>query len=182
VYDLCDSVFSCNVMPPESGRADEKKGIILIFNSNRQKVVYVSRTDVMNPLSAFSRHGFELDGADWPSVEHYYQGMKFEDPEIRESIRTAEHPKDAQQIARKNKRKMRRDWKTVRQTMMTRAVYIKCRTHPEVAAALLATKDLDIFENSQYDYYWGCGRDQRGENVYGKILMNVREKLREIGA
>lgn len=177
----------CTCLRSKSRRAGHNINIVeedfvLIFNNSQQKVVYVSRTDAENPLSAFSRHGFELDGAHWPSVEHYYQGMKFEDPDIRESIRNAGHPKDAQLIARKNKRKIRRDWKSIKQTMMTRAVYIKCRTHDEVRLALLATKELDIMENSQYDYYWGCGRDQRGENTYGKILMNVRNKLRETEA
>jgi ribA/ribD-fused uncharacterized protein len=62
---------------------------------------------------------------------------------------------------------------------MTRAVYIKCRTHPEIAEALLATGDQVLVESSNYDYFWGCGRDRRGENMYGKVLMNVREKLRD---
>ena len=63
--------------------------------------------------------------------------------------------------------------------MMTRAVYIKCRTHEEVAAALLATGDQQIVESSQYDYYWGCGRDGRGHNAFGKVLMAVRDKLKQ---
>lgn len=36
-----------------------------------------------------------------------------------------------------------------------------------------------LMENSQYDYYWGCGRDRLGHNAYGKVLINVRKKLRE---
>ena len=35
-----------------------------------------------------------------------------------------------------------------------------------------------IVESSLYDHYWGCGRDQRGHNYYGKMLMDVRDKLR----
>jgi ribA/ribD-fused uncharacterized protein len=57
---------------------------------------------------------------------------------------------------------------------------MKCRSHAEVASALLKTGDKTIVENSQYDYYWGCGRDGRGENRYGKILMDIRTKLSEI--
>ena len=62
---------------------------------------------------------------------------------------------------------------------MTRGIYIKCRTHTEVADALLATGDQKIVESSQYDYYWGCGRDGRGHNTYGNVLMAVREKLQK---
>ncbi len=62
---------------------------------------------------------------------------------------------------------------------MTRAVYTKCRTHPNIARELLATGDETLVDNNQYDYFWGCGRDRRGNNAYGKALMNVRAKLRE---
>jgi ribA/ribD-fused uncharacterized protein len=65
---------------------------------------------------------------------------------------------------------------------MTRAVYTKCRTHPEVAARLLATGDRRLVENNSYDYYWGCGRDRRGDNHYGRVLMNVRARLRQEAA
>ena len=144
-------------------------------------VLYVSRTDVNDPLASYSKHGFELDGAEWPSAEHYVDGMLFEDPALREAIRTAAHPREAEALAQANKKRFRRDWKAARQTLMTRAVYIKCRTHEEAAQALLATGDRPLMENSQYDYYWGCGRDGRGENVYGKVLMAVRAKLRALG-
>jgi hypothetical protein len=60
---------------------------------------------------------------------------------------------------------------------MTRAVYTKCKTHAEIAALLLSTGSNRLVENSQYDYFWGCGRDRRGTNSYGQVLMNVRDKL-----
>jgi hypothetical protein len=139
----------------------------------------LSRTDALHPLAAFSRHAFELDGDTWPSVEHYFQAMKFRDRRIREAIRDAPHPRLAQKIARRRFWKIRRDWKKLRRVLMTRATYIKCLTHPEVRDELLATGELTIVENSLYDHYWGCGRDQRGNNYFGKMLMDVRNRLRE---
>ena len=35
-------------------------------------------------LSNFYPHGFEEEGIYWPSVEHYFQAMKFEDRTYRE--------------------------------------------------------------------------------------------------
>jgi len=137
----------------------------------------VSRTDVNHPLSAYSKFGFELDGVEWPSVEHYYQAMKFEDGEIRESIRSADHPAKASKLAKANKKLVRKDWPQVRQVMITRAIYTKCRSHQEIADLLLATGDKHIVEATMYDYYWGVGRDGRGLNVFGKVLMAVRDKL-----
>ena len=75
-------------------------------------------------------------------------------------------------------KKVRDDWKKVRRVVMTRAVYTRSHAHPESAKALLETGSRKLMENSQYDYFWGCGRDRRGENTYGQVLMDVREKLR----
>jgi ribA/ribD-fused uncharacterized protein len=146
--------------------------------SDTKEPYYLSRADVNHPLASYSKLGFELDGASWPSAEHYYQGMKFAEAELRDAVRVADHPNKAKKIAEANKRLVRKDWNQVREVMMTRANYVKCRTHDAVAAALLATGDQKIIETSQYDYYWGCGRDGRGHNTYGKVLMAVRSKLR----
>ncbi len=151
----------------------------MLFNNTEQERFTLSRIDPTNPLAAYSKHGFELDGEQWPSVEHYYQAMKFEEGEYRDSIRNATHPADAAKLGKSKKHGRRKDWDKVKVTYMTRATYIKCRTHPEVATALLASGEKTIVETSQYDYFWGCGRDLRGNNAFGKMLMGVREKLRE---
>jgi ribA/ribD-fused uncharacterized protein len=105
--------------------------------------------------------------------------MKFEEGEIRESIRSSDHPAEASKLAKANKKLVRKDWSQVRQVMMTRAVYTKCRTHREIADLLLSTGDKHIVESTMYDYYWGVGRDGRGHNVFGIVLMAVRDKLTE---
>ena len=69
--------------------------------------------------------------------------------------------------------------KKMKEVIMTRGIYIKCRTHAEAANRLIATDEQKIIENSQFDYFWGCGRDGRGHNTFGKVLMAVRDKLRQ---
>jgi ribA/ribD-fused uncharacterized protein len=146
---------------------------------SKDRSVYVSRTDANEILSTYSRHGFDLDGVHWRSVEHYFQAMKFEDPDEREKVQRAEHPGIARRLGRRRLVKIRRDWSKVRRVIMTRATYTKCRTHTEVAERLLDTGDRNIVETTLYDYFWGLGRDQRGNNVYGAVLMDVRQKLQE---
>lgn len=150
----------------------------MFFNPPEPDPLYLSRFDEDNLLSSFSCHGFHLDEADWPTVEHYYQGMKFTDAAQRAAIRDTPSAAEARQLAEQHTQAVRKDWKKIRQTIMTRGVYIKCLTHRPVADALLTTGEQKIVENSQYDYYWGCGRDGRGHNTYGKILMDIRDKLR----
>ena len=76
-------------------------------------------------------------------------------------------------------RRIRKDWSKIRRVIMTRAIYTKCRTHPEVAQRLLETGEKTLVETTQFDYFWGCGRDRRGRNIYGAVLMDVRKKLRD---
>ena len=44
---------------------------------------------------------------------------------------------------------------------------------------LLDSGDEPIRDTSLYDYFWGTGRDQGGENRFGEVLMAVRNRLRE---
>lgn len=141
--------------------------------------LFTSRTDPASLFGTYAPFSFELEGKVWPTVEHYFQGMKVTDEDRQEKIRTADTPALARKLGRKRSKSFRRDWKQIRETVMTRGIYTRCRTHPELADALLATGDQKIVENSNFDYFWGCGRDRRGDNRYGKVLMNVRAKLRE---
>ncbi len=149
-----------------------------LFPDYDANALYLSRSDVNEVLGTFSKHGFTLEDKEWPSVEHYYQAMKFESGADQEKVRLASHPRKARKLGRSRFRKLRRDWPEVKRVYMTRAVYTKCKTYPDIAEKLLATGDKQLVESSQYDYFWGCGRDRRGDNHYGRILMNVREKLR----
>lgn len=147
--------------------------------SKPEPATYVSRVDAANPLSSYSPHPFLLDDLEWPTVEHYFHGMKFNHPDQRVAIRGAPTPHDAEALAEQHADAVRKDWKQIQTTIMTRALYIKCRTYPDIAEILLSTQDQKLVETSLYDYFWGCGRDGRGHNHYGKVLMNVRERLRQ---
>lgn len=150
-----------------------------LFAGANQDAIYFSRTDFTQDFGTWSKHPFVLEGKEWPSVEHYFQAMKFADESYQEKIRCAEHPKQARKLGRKRFKKIRTDWRQVKVVYMTRALYTKCKTYPDIARQLLQTNDKKLVENSLYDYFWGCGRDRRGENMYGQVLMNVRSKLRE---
>ena len=148
-----------------------------LFDLADSDATYFSRSDADEILGAWSNHPFLLEDKQWPTVEHYYQAMKFEDPSAQEKVRTAASPKQARKLGRSRFRRIRKDWKKVKSVYMTRALYTKCKTHPDVAEQLLKTGSSKLVENSLYDYYWGCGRDRRGTNMYGQVLMNVRDKL-----
>lgn len=151
----------------------------MLFPDLDEDSVFVHRADPKEQFGVYSAHSFELDGFTWPTAEHYFQAMKFVEtnPEHSERIRQAATPKQARKLGRQRMKNLRKDWAKVKRVIMTRALYTKCRTYPEIGQALIDTNQAKIMEASQYDYYWGCGRDRRAENVYGKVLMDVRAKL-----
>jgi len=148
-----------------------------IVADHDQDEMYVTRSEGNEDFGSFYKHPFQLEDKEWPSVEHYYQAMKFDDQAYQETIRCADHPKKARKLGRNRFRSIRKDWRDVKVVYMTRAVYTMCRTYPDIATKLMTTGSNRLVENSQYDYFWGCGRDRRGDNHFGKVLMNVRDKL-----
>lgn len=153
-----------------------------LFPEYDENTIYFSRVDVDEVFGSYSEHGFTLEDKHWPSVEHYYQAMKFSDESYQDKIRQAAHPKTARKLGRSRFKKIRKDWATVKSVYMSRALYTKCRSYPEITEKLLQTSEEKLVESSAYDYYWGCGRDRRGTNMYGQVLMKVRAKLREEAA
>src|SRR4051812_5945804 len=125
-------------------------------------------------FSNFSRHGFELDGAYWPTSEHYFQAAKFVGTPHVEEIRKAKTAKQAAGMGRERTRPLRPDWEQVKDDVMRRAVRQKFEIHADIRAILIATGDAPIVENAPGDYYWGCGKDGTGKNMLGLILIETR--------
>ena len=137
----------------------------------------LSRFDPAHLLSTVSAHSFQLEDRVWPTAEHYFQAHKFRDPAYGEKIRLAADAQQARKLGNAWLKRKRPDWKQVRRTLMTRAMYSKCVQHEAVRQALLETGERLLIETSAYDHYWGIGRDQRGENMFGQVLMDIRHKL-----
>lgn len=153
----------------------------MLFPDLDEDTIFVHRADPDELLGVFSAHPIELEGKEWPTVEHYFQAMKFVEtnPDYCEKIRLAPNAKTARRMGRMRFKSIRRDWSKVKRVYMTRGLYTKASMYVQVAEALLATGNAKLMEGSQYDYYWGCGRDRRAENTFGKVLMDVRKKLQE---
>ena len=76
---------------------------------------------------------------------------------------------------------LRPDWEEVKVGIMEEIVRAKFTQHPELAARLLSTGDKVLVEGNHWgDTCWGVDtRTGQGENHLGKILMKVREELRQ---
>lgn len=69
------------------------------------------------------------------------------------------------------------DWDIHRITVMIMAVLLKFKQNKDLLKKLKATGSKYLYEDSPRDSYWGIGKDKKGENMLGKILMCVRHIL-----
>ncbi len=130
----------------------------------------------------FSNFFVEEDGL---TVEHRFQASKSLDPEVQQTILAAKNPQQAKKLG-KNKKfcKLRPDWEKVKDSIMEDLVLEKFTKYKVLRAELVATGDAELIEgNWWHDRVWGMVRGPSGkwvgENRLGKILMRVRDRLRE---
>ena len=133
-------------------------------------------------FSNFSPHPIYIQDTYWSTVEHYYQAQKFvgtPDAVVIPEIHAAPTPEQAAALGRDRTRTVRSDWEQVKTQVMRQAVLTKFLTHKDIQAILISTGESIIVENSPTDCYWGCGQDKSGLNNLGKILMSVRQEIRQ---
>ena len=141
-------------------------------------VNFYSVGDEFGEFSNFALYPISLDGERWPTSEHYFQAQKFEDEANRDKVRAAKSPMIAARLGRSRKVKLRRDWESVKVGVMRDAVAAKFTQHDELRALLLSTGDAKLVEHTENDDYWGDGGDGSGQNMLGRLLMQVRDQLR----
>jgi N-glycosidase YbiA len=139
---------------------------------------FYSVGDDYGEFSNFAPFPITLAKKSWPTSEHYFQAQKFTDPALREKIRKANTPMIAARLGRDRSSPLRRDWESVKVSVMTEAVLAKFTQHQDLRNLLLGTGDALLVEHTSNDDYWGDGGDGSGKNMLGRVLMRVREQLR----
>ncbi|MEM7246896.1 MAG: NADAR family protein [Acidobacteriota bacterium] len=142
------------------------------------EIRFYSVSEEWGELSNFAEFPIRIDGESWPTSEHYFQAAKFEDERHRQAIRRAKTPAIAARLGRDRKSRLRRDWESAKVAVMTTAVEAKFRQHEELRELLLSTGTARLVERAEQDAYWGDGGDGSGKNMLGRILMKVRDRLR----
>lgn len=130
-------------------------------------------------LSNFSNFSFDYNGVRWKTSEHCYQASKYCSEAIVDRIRFSETPEEAFRISRQNSEHIRDDWSEKKYDVMESIIVEKFDQNRKLAHFLLSTGDAVIKEHSSTDAYWGDGGDGSGENNLGKILMTVRDSLKQ---
>lgn len=136
-------------------------------------------------LSNFSAFNLQWQGRTFPTSEHAYHWEKFYDVEacnarglVAFQILNAPSAHEAFKIAEGAKSQRRPDWDAVKVGLMRDILRAKAAQHEYVRRKLLATGDRELVENSWRDDFWGWGPNRDGQNMLGKLWMEVRAELR----
>ena len=124
----------------------------------------------------------EVDGNiyTFPTVEHYYQAMKFYATDERfHTILALKNPNEARLVTKTSEYKINRrsDFAENKFAIMESGMRARFTQNPQAAAMLKATGDAVLIKSCAVCYKCGFGEGS-GENLMGKILMKIREELK----
>ncbi|MFQ6760384.1 MAG: NADAR family protein [Alphaproteobacteria bacterium] len=136
----------------------------------------------LSPLAMFPIKMI-VDGQSFifPSVEHYYQAMKFyaSDPRFN-AILALKNPDDARLLTKTPEYKVnrRKNFDNDKFDIMERALRARYEQNPDAAEMLKSTGDAILVKSCPVCYKCGFGIGS-GTNRIGKIMMDIRENLQK---
>lgn len=139
------------------------------------------------PLSNFSAFCIRWRDQMHFTSEHAYHWARFDLPDgagvlLQDCVTRCSSAHEAFRFAQENKSKQRPDWDAVKVDTMREILRTKVRQHEYVRRKLLATGDRELIEDSWRDDFWGWGPNRDGQNMLGKLWMEIRAELRESAA
>jgi N-glycosidase YbiA len=131
-------------------------------------------------LSNFSAFRVTWQGIDFDTSEHAYHWSRFPEGSIhKENIRKARSAHDAFRYAQDNKQHQVANWDDIKIIVMREIIKHKVAQHEYVKRKLLQTGYRELVENSWRDSFWGWGEDRQGQNMLGKLWMELRAQIQE---
>ena len=150
-------------------------------------VVYKTKEDFGGLSNMASGYPLQINGIRVLTAEALYQACRFPHrPDVQREIIGQHSPMTAKMKSKPHRKDTRSDWDEVRFKIMRWCLRVKlAQNYEKFGRLLLATHDRPIVEQSRKDDYWGAklaneaGDILIGQNVLGRLLMELREKLKE---
>lgn len=129
-------------------------------------------------LSNFAPCKVFYEGLVYSSVENAYQAAKTDNVEDRYNISLMSSG-EAKRFSRTLV--LREDWEEMKLKVMEELLCIKFSQEPYITK-LLNTGNCQIQEGNYWgDKFWGvCLKTDKGENNLGKIIMDIRDRIKTI--
>jgi ribA/ribD-fused uncharacterized protein len=160
----------------EEGKEGEEQAVAVAPNAN--VIQFYSNSPTFKELSNFYPAKITIDSNTYPTVEHYFQAMKYTtNVDYQDQIRTAKTPAAAKKLGASKVMPIRGDWEAVREDVMRKALEAKFTQNENLKKLLLSTGTKTLQEASPTDVYWGIGKSGKGKNRLGILLMELRAKL-----
>lgn len=135
---------------------------------------------------------FVIDDFQYFCVEQYMMAQKaklFHDAERYTAILRANTPAGCKALGKQVKPFVAEEWDAVKFDIVKRANRAKYAQNPDLMRLLLSTEDSILAEASPKDTVWGIGltadaaektdsSEWPGENLLGKVLMELRDEFR----
>lgn len=155
-------------------------------------VFFFSKEPENKEFSNFYETNFLLDGVEYKSAEHAYQGMKaktFGDEEMFAKILKAKSAQSSKSFGKKVKDYKEDVWAEKKDKVMKDILRAKFTQNLELRTKLLDTDDKVLANADSRDKYWGIGTSAnttmakdpakwKGENKLGKILEELRTTIK----
>lgn len=156
------------------------------------KIICFHNPDEQNGyLSNWYMSDFEYNNITFSSMEQYMMYMKamlFKDTEIAQEILKTSNVAEIKALGRKVRNFNDKEWDKHKEEIITNGLYAKFSQNDTLKNKLLATGQAVLAECAVNDRIWGIGlsmkdnnrlniKSWRGQNLLGKCLMTVREKL-----
>jgi ribA/ribD-fused uncharacterized protein len=150
---------------------------------------FIAFTTVRGPhgwLGNLAPYPVRHDGRVWRTSEALFQGLRFDDATIQETIRRQKSPMAGKFTARHYKAKMVVvPWSRQDLANMEMVLRLKLEQHPELRQKLLVTGSRQIIEDCTSrphgsGLFWGAARNDGqwvGKNRLGKLWMKLREEV-----
>lgn len=164
-----------------------EKSLLRTYVRSEVVVVYKTKDDFGGLSNMASGYPLQINGVRILTAEALYQACRFPHmPEVQREIIGQHSPMTAKMKSKPHRKDSRPDWDDVRYKVMRWCLRVKlAQNYEEFGRLLLATRDRPIVEQSRKDDYWGAkltdeaGDTLIGQNVLGRLLMELREKLKD---
>lgn len=164
-----------------------KNSLLRTYIRGEVVVVYKTKEDFGGLSNMASGYPLQINGVRILTTEALYQACRFPHlAEVQREIIGQHSPMTAKMKSKPHRKDSRPDWDEVRYKVMRWCLRVKlAQNYAEFGRLLLATRDRPIVEQSRKDDYWGAkladeaGDTLIGQNVLGRLLMELREKLKD---
>ncbi|CAM8824557.1 NADAR family protein [Burkholderia pseudomallei] len=166
-----------------SPRADNALSDLRLYVP-RESAVFAKTKEQFGGLSNMAAgYPLRVNDVSVRTSEALYQACRYPHlPDVQRAIIEEASPMTAKMVSKRYIHQSRSDWDDVRVPVMRWCLRLKLVQHfDRFSELLLSTSGRPIVEYSRKDAYWAAkptpGGHLQGENILGRLLMELRDKL-----